>query len=142
MSINLNYNPSDKARIEAAENKRGYKYYDFTEETIKATCAKHGKEVTKGEWYALIQMLYPHDLICYGLFESFIVFKIEPEKGSDPLNLLNGKRKDPPYEHWFNLIEEGSDGILLERIITAVEENGITVHESWHQPLQKATQEG
>lgn len=125
--MKLNYERTDKVLIEEAENKRGYSYYEFTEESIKSISKKELKDVTSHEWRSLLQMLYPQGLICSGLFEPLLVFKIE-----------NGKRIDPPYEHWFSIDEKGSNGIPLERFISALEGSNISVNESWKTHLVKA----
>ncbi|WP_195985354.1 hypothetical protein [Clostridium sp. D33t1_170424_F3] len=125
----LNYSEENKRTITEAENRRGYTYYEFTEEAIKNIAAKEVVSVEDGEWRSLLQMLYPDKLICSGLFEAFLVFEIK-----------NGRRKDPPQEHWNSLVRPGSDGILLERFIATLEEHGIAVHESWRAVLQKAAQ--
>ncbi len=126
--MKLNFDPFDKTRIEEAENKRGYTYYDFTEESCKALAAKHVKDLTYPEWCSFVQMLYPHDLICSGLFEPFLVFHINKKN----------KRQDPPAEHWENLMDKGSNGILIERIVSVLVENGIEPHESWKSCLETA----
>lgn len=123
--IEINYNPQNKALICEAENHRGYTYYEFTEESVKAIASKEISSVSDREWRSFLQMLYPDKLICSGLFESFLVFEIR-----------NGRRKDPPQEHWGNLLTVGSNGVLLERFISALVEHGIKVHESWREALQ------
>ena len=122
---NLNFNEQDKALITEAENKRGYTYYEFTEEKIREIAAKPAQTIEYKEWCCLVQMLYPRGLICSGLFDPFLVFDI-----------VDGKRKDPPRWHWGDLQSPGGDGsILLGRIIRALAEHGIEVHESWHKAL-------
>ena len=121
---NLNFNEQDKALITEAENRRGYAYYEFTEEKIREIAAKPAQDIEYKEWCCILQMLYPTGLICSGLFEPFLVFEI-----------VNDRRKDPPKEHWGNLQRPGSSGILLERFIAALAEHGIEVHESWHKAL-------
>lgn len=117
----LNYSEENKRTITEAENRRGYTYYEFTEETVRAIAAKAAAFVEEREWRSLLQMLYPDKLICSGLFEAFLVFEIK-----------NGRRKDPPQEHWGDLVTPGSDGVLLERFIAALAEHGIEVDASWH----------
>lgn len=125
----LNYDEKNKLTITEAENGRGYAYYEFTEETVKSIAAKEATNVEEREWRSLLQMLYPDKLICSGLFEAFLVFEIK-----------NGRRKDPPQEHWSDLVTPGSDSVLLERFIAVLAEHGIEVHESWRAALQKAKQ--
>lgn len=117
----LNYSEENKRTITEAENRRGYAYYEFTEEAVRAIAAKAAAFVEEHEWRSLLQMLYPDKLICSGLFEAFLVFEIK-----------NGRRKDPPQEHWGDLLTPGSDGVLLERFISTLAEHGIDVDESWH----------
>ena len=93
---------------------------------LKFIAAKEVTSVEYSEWCSLLQTLYPDKLICSGLFELFLVFEIK-----------NGCRKDPPQEHWGNLVTPGSDGILLERFIAALREHGIKVHESWYEALER-----
>ena len=125
----LNYSEENKRTITEAENHRGYSYYEFTEEAVRAIAAKEVVDVEDSEWRSLLQMLYPDKLICSGLFEPLLVFEIR-----------NGRRKDPPQEHWGSLVRPGSDGVLLERFIDALDEHGIKVHKSWCAVLQKARQ--
>lgn len=117
----LNFKPEDKAAVQQAGI-----YYDFTEEKTREIAAKNARDVTYEEWCSLLQMLYPSTLICSGLFDPFIVFEVK-----------NGRRKDPPKEHWRNLDEPGSNGILFNRFIKAITEHGIVVHESWEQSCTK-----
>lgn len=125
----LNYSEENKRTIIEAENRRGYSYYEFTEEAVRTIAAKEAIDVEDGEWRSLLQMLYPDKLICSGLFEAFLVFEIK-----------NGRRKDPPQEHWGSLVRPGSDGVLLERFIEALAEHGIEAHKSWRAVLQRAKQ--
>lgn len=121
--IELNFKQEDKARIEG-EKFHSYHYYEFTEQSLRALAARDIYEIPSKECYQLVQMLYPSNLICSGLFERCLVFDI-----------INGIRQDPPKEHWYDLATPGSNGILLERIITALEENGVEVHQSWKMAL-------
>ena len=125
--VNLNFNEKDKALIVEAENRRGYVYYEFTEEKIRDVAAKPVQSIEYEDWCCLLQMLYPRGLISSGLFEPFLVFEI-----------VNSRRKDPPKEHWGCLAHPGSAGTLLERFIFALAEHGIEVHESWHTALSIA----
>lgn len=125
----LNYSEENKLAITEAENCRGYTYYEYTEEAVRAIATKAAAFVEEREWRSLLQMLYPDKLICSGLFEAFLVFEIK-----------NGRRKDPPQEHWSNLVTSGSDGVLLERFIAALAEHGIEVDESWHTVMKKEKQ--
>lgn len=113
----LNFKAEDKATVQQAGI-----HYDFTEEKARKIAAKDARDVDYKEWCSLLQMLYPGTLICSGIFDPFLVFEIK-----------NGRRKDPPKEHWRSLTEPGSDGVLLERFKNALSEHGITVHESWSQ---------
>lgn len=125
----LNYSKENKLAITEAENRRGYTYYEFTEESVRAIATKAVAFVEEREWRSLLQMLYPDKLICSGLFEAFLVFEIK-----------NGRRKDPPQEHWSDLVTPGSDGVLLVRFIAALAEHGIEVDESWHTVLKMEKQ--
>ena len=129
--ICLNFKQEDQKRIESAENKR-YSYFGFTEESCREIASKPLKEISASEWRSLVQMLYPKNLICSGLFEPFLVFDITK----------SGKRKDPPKEHFPSLDQPGSDGILLQRIIDALMENGCELHETWKIHVEKAAQAG
>ncbi len=125
----INFSEKDKTMICEAD-RRGYSYYEFTKESVKAIAVKEIRNVEDHEWRSLLQMLYPDKLICSGLFEPFLVFEIQ-----------NGCRKDPPKEHWRNLTAPGSDGVLLERFISALAEHGIEAHESWLKLLNTAKQQ-
>lgn len=127
----LNFKQENRKRIEDAENKR-YAYFGFTEESCREIAAKPLKEVSTSEWRSLVQMIYPGNLICSGLFEPFLVFDITKA----------GKRKDPPKEHFPSLDQTGSDGVLLPRIIDALVENGCEPHETWKVHAAKAAQAG
>jgi hypothetical protein len=122
----FDFNQEDKARIEG-EKHHNYTYYEFTEQSIRAISAKHVKDVESREWYTLVQMLYPENLICSGLFDSFLVFDI-----------INQKRKDPPKEAYADLVTAGKKSMLLERIIATLNEGGIEPHESWKSVLAKS----
>jgi hypothetical protein len=126
MRVNMNFDPADKALIEG-EKYHSYSYHEFTEDSLRTLAAKPIQEIPGSEMYALVQMLYPHNLICSGLFDHCLVFDI-----------VDGKRNDPPKEYWHDLASKGSDGILLDRIITALEENGVRVHESWKEALNRS----
>ena len=123
--MDINYSAINKALVCGADN-RGYVYYEYTEESVRRIAAKEVSTVSDREWRSLLQMLYPDCLICSGLFEPFLVFEI-----------TNGRRKDPPQEHWDSLVAPGSDGILLERFIAVLREHGIKVHESWYEALHR-----
>ena len=126
----LTFNQADKDRIVKAENNRGYIYYDFTELSCKSVAEKPLNEVSDNEWYMLVQMLFPANLICSGIFESFLVFEI---KGGSTLE--SGKRQDPPMRAWQNLTVANRKGeVLLKMIVGNLTENGILVHETWTQP--------
>lgn len=124
--MNLNFKIEDKNLITSEKN-HNYRYYEFTEDTCKTIASKHVNDVDSDEWYSLVQMLYPNRLICSGLFESFLAFEIR-----------DGKRIDPPMEHWGNLVSEGSDGVLLHRIIDVLNSNCIEEHPSWAETLKAA----
>lgn len=125
----LNYSEENKRTITEAENRRGYTYYEFTEAKVRIIATKAAAFVEDYEWRSLLQMLYPAKLICSGLFEAFLVFEIK-----------DGRRKDPPQEHWGDLVTPGSDGVLLERFIDAISEHGIKVEESWHTVVKMGKQ--
>lgn len=118
--MDINYSAINKALVCGADN-RGYVYYEYTEESVRRIAAKEVSTVSDREWRSLLQMLYPDCLICSGLFEPLLVFEIK-----------SGRRKDPPHEHWRDLVTPGSDGVLLERFIRALAGHGIEIHESWH----------
>ena len=122
--MDLHFKQEDKERIVQAENNRGYNYYEFTPEKIKAIAAKPVREVEYDEWCCFVQLLYPAGLICSGLFEPFLVFEI-----------VDGKRKDPPNEHWPSLNRAGSDGVLIERFIGVLAAHGIKAHDTWYELL-------
>lgn len=128
--IELNFKAENKMHVEG-EKYHNYSYYDFNEQSVREIASKHAKDVTGHEWYSLVQMLYPKNLITSGLFDAFLVFDI-----------INRKRKDPPKEYWNDLVTPGSDGVLLERIISALSEHKIDVHESWKIALKRASETG
>lgn len=113
----LNFRQEDKAAVEKAGI-----HYDFTEEKTREIAAKDVRAVEYKEWCSLLQMLYPGTLICSGLFEPFLVFEVK-----------DGRRVDPPKEHWPSLNKPGTGGVLLEQFILALQEHGIEVNESWKQ---------
>lgn len=134
----LNFTQDDKERILKAENNRGYVYYDFTEQSCKDAAEKPLKEVADNEWYMLVQMLFPQNLICSGIIDSFLIFEI---KGGATLE--SGKRKDPPLRFWPNLTRANSKSeVLLKMIVDHLTENGVSVHETWTQRLEAASNPG
>jgi len=126
--IELNFKQENKAHIEGEKN-HSYSYYDFTEKSVREIANKDAHDVTGREWCSLVQMLYPENLISSGLFDAFLIFDI-----------VKQKRKDPPKEHFYSLTDKENNGILLEHIISVIEEHGITVHKSWKAALERAAE--
>lgn len=113
----LNYSEKNAEKISNA----GYNYYKFTEESIREMASKPIQDLNTTQLYSLVQMLYPDKLICSGLFENVLIFKVSAK----------GRRIDPPVEHWMDLTSKGSDGILFVRICKVLTDAGIKIHDSW-----------
>lgn len=124
--MNMNFQQSDKEHI-ASEKYHDYTYYEFTEDSLRSIAGKSPKEASSKELYSLVQMLYPHNLICSGLFDRVLVFDIK-----------NGKRVDPPKEAYSDFADRRNGAMLLERILDAFKEAKFDVHEGWALMYSKA----
>lgn len=69
-------------------------------------------------------MLYPRNLICSGLFELILIFKINK----------NGERIDPSLEAYGSVDELKDNDCLLIRIIKHIEENSnFKINNTWYE---------
>lgn len=115
-----------KKIITSAERGR-YSYFDYTEEIIKNIAMKDMEEVTRNEWFAIAQALFPNYLICSGLIDSFLMFEIK-----------NQVRIDPPKYYYCNLWSflnndrEARVNLLVEEVKDLFNKNNINYHESWN----------
>lgn len=120
----MNYKLKNKELIES----RGrYKYYEYTEESIKEIVSKNVNAIENNEWRTLIQMLYPDKMIGSGLFQPILIFKIK-----------DGIRIDPPIEAYDNIgvIKDGT--CLFFRIIDYIEKHSkIKIDDSWYLTKKK-----
>lgn len=117
-------------------NDNNYKYYEFSQTTIKNIVKKYIRDVTNKEWRILLQMLYPKNMIGSGLFQPILIFEL----------YKNGKRKDPPIEA-YNAIDEIKrennlfelkKNCLLFKIMDYIEKNSkFKIDESWYKVKEK-----
>lgn len=113
-----------KKRIEEA----GYTYFEFNKPKIKAVAlAKDITDIPTAWILSIIQAIFPEYLICSGIFDSVVLFRV-----------ANGKRIDPPVHYWRNLnayIDNGKNGkqehALLAEIKDLFEKSGIEPSDSW-----------
>lgn len=117
--MKLNYNKSDKEHIEKSGR---YEYYDFTEQIINEITKKDFEDVTYKEWCILIQMVYPQNLIASGLFQPFLVFKIDDD----------GQRVDPPKKDFDDITSINYKSCLLLDIMDILESEDLKCHASWY----------
>ena len=118
----LNYIEADKKRIEEEKN-HNYHYYEFTEEKILNIISKSPRDLNTDEWFCLIQMIYPKNLIASGLFQPILIFEIK-----------DGYRVDPPILA-FDGIEVENKKIknnLFSMIYQFLQDRGIVqFHSEW-----------
>lgn len=123
----MNYKEEDKKIIESTN----CFYYVFTEQIIENIVKNPIEDVTNKEWRALIQMLYPKNMIGSGLFQPILIFKIK-----------NGKRVDPPLEAYNSINDLKNNDCLLFRIMNHIEKNSkLKIHDSWYKTKEKILQE-
>lgn len=123
----LNFKVEDKMLIEGEKNHH-YKYFEFTEVKIKDIIKKNINDVSKDEWFYLIQMLYPKNLIASGLFQPILIFEIK-----------DGYRVDPPIKAYDNLTEcSAGSKSLFECIYEYIIENDFDYFQSeWKEMYYK-----
>lgn len=78
------------------------RYYHYNTKIIQEIILKDPNNLTSEEWYTLIQMLYPGNMIASGLFQPILIFRIG----------RNGKRIDPPIEA-YDSVDQIKDGKCL-----------------------------
>lgn len=121
----IDYKKENKELIEKSGR---YTYYDFTQQNIEKIINKDINDVENNEWRILIQMLYPEELICRGLLQPIVIFKVNK----------NGKRIDPPIEAYNGIDDLVNDTCLLFRIIEHIEKNGtLKIDNSWYKVRDK-----
>lgn len=123
---NLIQNNELKETIVKAENGR-YSYFDYDVEIVSEIAKKSIKEVKYKDVRILVQALFPEYLICSGLFDCFLMFRINSD----------GFRVDPP-EYFYadiqsHLNRDSKNGSkrLIEEIIDLFEKNNIKYDDSW-----------
>lgn len=118
-----------KRRIEEA----GYTYFDwYNREGIQALAwVREIGELSSDDIFIIIQALFPEHLICSGLFDGILLFKVE-----------NGNRVDPPEHYYKNLssfLDNGNNGKqehrLRDEIKDLFEKNKIKPSISWQNYL-------
>ena len=132
LNKNLEMNKDFKENIISAENGR-YTYYDYDLQTIKdiAKVDPHN-ELTYNNVATLVQVLFPEYLVCSGLFDSFIMFKVK-----------NGRRSDSPkycyrsLDSYLNNNNDKKDNLLIEEIVDLFKQNNIDYNKIWDEALER-----
>lgn len=133
LNKNLEMNKDFKENIISAENGR-YTYYDYDLQTIKdiAKVDPTADEFTYNNAATLVQALFPEYLICSGLFDCFVIFKIG-----------NGYRVNPPkycyrsLDSYLNNNNEKKDNLLIEEIVDLFKQNKIIYNKKWDEALER-----
>lgn len=122
----LNYKEENKSLIEGELN-HNYQYYEFNKDKILEIISKNINDVNDKEWRTLIQMIFPQNLICSGLFQSFLIFDIE-----------DGLRVDPPKYAFDDVCTKAYDFILLIKIYDFLINNNVSSFDSsWIDSINK-----
>lgn len=130
MEITINKNleidhAAAKKRIEEA----GYTYFDWVNrEGVQAIARiRDIEKIPASDIYTIVQALFPEHLICSGLFDGVLLFRVK-----------NGKRVDPPEHYYRNLssfLDNGNNGAqehkLKDEIKDLFEKNGIKPSIGW-----------
>lgn len=116
--------------------KGGYSYFGFEKTTIEGLAKRSVNSLKYNECCHIIQCLYPEFLVCSGLFDPFILFKV-----SD-----TGKRIDPPVASWRSLTHRQNEDrettpFLIETILLLFKNNAIEPHSSWKELLETAKEQ-
>lgn len=133
LNKNLEMNEDFKKEITSAEGGR-YNYFDYDFQTIEkiAKVDPTTDEFTYNNAATLVQALFPEYLICSGLFDCFVIFKIG-----------NGYRVNPPKYCYSNLAsylnnnETKKYNLLIEEIIDLFKKNNIAYNKIWDELLNK-----
>lgn len=132
LNKNLEMNKDFKENIIFAENGR-YTYYDYDLQTIKDIAkVDPQKELTYNNVATLVQVLFPEYLVCSGLFDNFIMFKVK-----------NGRREDSPkycyrsLDSYLNNNNDKKDNLLIEEIVDLFKQNNIDYNKIWDEALER-----
>ncbi len=132
LNKNLEMNKDFKENIISAENGR-YIYYDYDLQTIKDIAKVDPQnELTYNNVATLVQVLFPEYLVCSGLFDNFIMFKVK-----------NGRREDSPkycyrsLDSYLNNNNDKKDNLLIEEIVDLFKQNNIDYNKIWDEALER-----
>ena len=134
LNKDLTINEEYKRVITSAERGR-YSYYDYSKEKAQEIAKKDLKDLTYTNAATLVQALFPQYLICSGLFDSFLMFKIK-----------NGVRQDPPkyYYRDLNSFLNNDKGAKLNHLATEIidlfKTNNIEYNKQWDKFLEKSNE--
>lgn len=135
--IELTFNKDlaiDHAEARKKIEEAGYTYFEwFNREGIQAIAwIRDINEIPSSDLYKIVQAIFPEYLICSGLFDGVLLFRIK-----------NGKRVDPPDHYYggFNsFLDNGKNGKrehrLRDEIKDLFEKNGIKPSLSWQNYLE------
>lgn len=99
-----------------------HRYYHYNKKKIQEIISKDPHNLESEDWYTLIQMLYPGNMIASGLFQPILIFRIG----------RNGKRIDPPIEA-YDSVDQFKDGkCLFIEIMSFIESHSkLKFNDSW-----------
>lgn len=131
LNKNLEMNKDFKENIISAENGR-YTYYDYDLQTIKDIAKVNPQtELTYNNAATLVQVLFPEYLVCSGLFDSFIMFKVKDgRRGVSPKYCYRS------LDSYLNNNDK-KDNLLIEEIVDLFKQNNIDYNKMWNEVLER-----
>lgn len=132
LNKNLEMNKDFKENIISAENGR-YTYYDYDLQTIKDIAKVNPQtELTYNNAATLVQVLFPEYLVCSGLFDSFIMFKVKDgRRGVSPKYCYRS------LDSYLNNNNDKKDNLLIEEIVDLFKQNNIDYNKMWNEVLER-----
>lgn len=132
LNKNLEMNKDFKENIISAENGR-YTYYDYDLQTIKDIAKVNPQtELTYNNAATLVQVLFPEYLVCSGLFDSFIMFKVKDgRRGGSPKYCYRS------LDSYLNNNNDKKDNLLIEEIVDLFKQNNIDYNKMWNEVLER-----
>lgn len=135
VSYSYSLNEASEDTIKNVTGKR-YDYFHFSNKIVEEIAETPIEKFTWGQAAVIMQALFPNNLICSGLFDSFLIFEVE-----------NGNRIDPPKFYYRSLssrvnnCDNKQQLRLIEVMLKLFETNNIKCHESWISYCEKYNKE-